>query len=474
MYEATGDGTTSESEVPSTWYQGDRLRDMLLAFKRNWWIPVGLALAIATLSLIVCMFQTPVYRSTATLYVTSGTESDAQSAYQGSLASQQRVSSYAQLVTSENIIDSALASANIGMSKDDVRSAISATTTPGTVLLVISAEDANPERAALLANSVSRAMSSYVTDLERPSAGGPPLAKLTVVSPAIAEAEPISPRTLRNVLLGGIMGFLLGFVVVLVRMRFDTKIRTEGDLLAGAAVPVLAEVPASNDVDAGGVIDFKHGGSAGAEAYRRLRTSLSFTDVDRPARKLLMTSANQGDGKTTTCLNLASSLVEAGFSVVVVDGDLRRPMVAARAGASGAVGLTDVLRGTASLVDAIQSSRLPGLSVIASGPVPPNPSELLGADRAGELFEQLSETFDFVLIDSPPVLPVSDAQVLARWADGVLVVALSNRTRLPEFKTALARLGSARARLLGTVLNGVSIHSGSYRYGVYESASVDT
>lgn len=449
-------------------------RNIFRSIVRSWWIPVCLSLALGAIAIVGSALQTPMYRSSAAAYVTAGVEADSQSAYQGSLASQQRVASYALLATSDSILQSALEGSSLDVSIEDAKASVSAVTTPGTVLLSISAEDADADQAARLANAVASSLSSYVTELERPSSGGAPLAKMTVVTPAVPNESPVAPRTLRNLLMGLFIGLILGSMVAVLRSRFDTKIHNSSDLRQATAFALMAEVPSDDEIDSVGLVDFKSGASMGAEAYRRLRTSLSFANVDEPVKTVLVTSASSGEGKTTTCLNLGASLAEAGHRVVVVDGDLRRPMVGRRLAAQTSVGFTDVLRGRVPLDDVVQSTSWPGMSFVPSGVVPPNPSELLGSARAGEVIDQLSSDFDYVLVDSPPVGPVTDAEVLAQWVDGVIVVVFANRSRIPELSASIDRLRSANASVLGVVLNGARVPERKYKYGLYREASTDS
>jgi capsular exopolysaccharide synthesis family protein len=230
---------------------------------------------------------------------------------------------------------------------------------------------------------------------------------------------------------------------------------------------VLASVPTDSSLEERGVLDFSVGGSPTAEVYRKLRTNLAFVRVDSPVRRLVVTSASQSEGKTTTAINLAAALAESGNHVVLVDADLRRPAVGSRLGANQSIGFTDYLLGRASIDDLIQESGQQNLAVLTSGPLPPNPAELLGSQRAREAVDLLSERYDYVVIDTAPVLPVTDAVVTARWADGVLLVARSGTTRRRDVSDAMAQLSAARVDVLGAVLNYVPARESAYGYGYY-------
>jgi capsular exopolysaccharide synthesis family protein len=445
----------------------DSLRIAVGVLKRGWIVILATTLVGGALALLYSIMQDPTYRSTASLYVTSGGEANAQTAYQGSLASQQRVTSYTRLVDSDAVVLSALEASGIRVSPGDAKAALSASTTPETVLLNITAEDHNAETAAALVNAVARSMTDYVTELETPSGGGAPLAKLTVVSPAAVASTPIAPRTERNTAIGLAVGLLLSIGIVFVRDRYNNKIRDEDEFGTVTDAPVLAAVPSDDLLKRQGLIDFGSGATLAAEAYRKLRTNLSFTSVDNPFRRIIVTSALAAEGKTTTAMNLAAALAETGKRVVLVDADLRRPQVNRRAGRMGDVGFTNYLKGDGSLADLLQPSEVDGLQILASGPQPPNPAELLGSKRAGQAIENLSAMFDFVIIDSPPLLPVTDASVLAQWADGVLLVARANQSRLPDIAASVEQVQAVQAKLIGVVLTDVPTRGGAYKYGYY-------
>jgi capsular exopolysaccharide synthesis family protein len=207
---------------------------------------------------------------------------------------------------------------------------------------------------------------------------------------------------------------------------------------------------------------------AHAESIRRLRTNLMFVDVTTGRHSFVLTSAMPGEGKTTTTINLALAIADAGSRVVLVDGDLRNPSVAKALGLEGGVGLTTALLGRASLAEVIQPWGDTGMSVLPAGQIPPNPSELLGSRPMAELFEKLAADFDFVLIDSPPLVPVIDAVLLQRLTGGLVMVVAAERTRKKDLATALTSLQTVEVAPAGFVLNFVPVSaSDPYRYGTY-------
>ncbi|MFL1597291.1 polysaccharide biosynthesis tyrosine autokinase [Gordonia amicalis] len=445
-----------------------RTRRFGLVARRDWWIAVLTSLLFGVLALGYSTIATPIYKATAVLYVTSSTDSNSQSAYQGSLASQQRVASYAQLVRSDVIVGEAVAANALGISVEEAQTTLSASSAPGTVLLNVSAKSDDPATAAGLANGVAEAMTRYVQTLETPSGGGSPLAKLTVVTPAQPASTPTSPNYIKNVLGGLLVGLVFGLLFVLLRNKFDSKVRSETDIEELLGSPPLAAIPDDTQVSGHRLIDFRMGAGPAAEAYRKLRANLAFVRVDSPPRVIVISSPQEGEGKSTTSANLASALAESGHSVVIVDGDLRRPTVASTFEVTNAVGFTNYLTRELDLENIIQQSKIRGVDVIASGPKPPNPAELLESKRAREAIDELRCTYDYVVIDAPPILPLADPVVLGRAADALLLVVCTNRTRNAESRAAVEELSTAGVELLGVILNRAQVSAASYgKYSYY-------
>ncbi|MEN2512971.1 polysaccharide biosynthesis tyrosine autokinase [Gordonia polyisoprenivorans] len=445
-----------------------RVAPVLDAVRRGWWIVLACGIVVALCGFGYSMLQSPVYRATAAVYVTSGSEASAQTAYQGSLASQQRVASYAELASSDEVIDRAISQGNLGMSRDEVREALQTSAKPDTVMLNISADAGSSEKAAQIANAVADSLSGYVATLESPAAGGQPLAKVTPVTHAESKTQAVSPKPVRDTLLAFLIGIVLGLIVLFVKNRFDRTVTSTADLEDIGSSLIFGSLPFSADLRDTSLVPFNKGASALAEAFRMVRTNLAFANVDDPVRAILITSGGAAEGKTTTAVNLARCLAEAGKTVILVDADLRRPAVATALEINPHVGLTDYLGGEGSIMEFVQPSGTERLSILAAGSVPPNPAELVGSRRAADGIAELRERFDFVIIDSPPVLPVTDAVVMSQWVDCVALVVRSGKTLAPDLRAVTSQFEVAGVALLGFVLNGVrrgtSAYSGGYTY----------
>ena len=446
-------------------------RTFMSVIRRSWWVVACLSLFGALFALGVSFMQTPEYRAVAVLYVTSGNDGNTQSAYQGSLASQERVVSYAKLADSDAVVSAALRSSGLPLSTESAKSEIVATGTTGTAMFSISSTGPDPSNRIALVNAVSEAMVSYVSELERPAGGGEPLAKVTIVSPASVGAGPVTPKFEQNVAMGLACGFLIGIVVLAVRTLIDDRIRTRDDVAKFVSEPVLGEIPEDPGLGADPVGYAQKSGTIAAESLRMLRSNLGFARVDQSLKSLIVSSANSGDGKTTTVLALAAVFAEAGKRVIVVDCDLRVPSVADRLGLIGDVGFTDFVKGVAPVRELIQSDMKSGFDVICSGTIPPNPAELVGSESAGRLISELEREYDYVLVDVPPVLAVADACELGQYVSGALFVAKSGVTTGRALSEALAVLSSAHVGSLGIVLNG-AVTTGS-RYEYYGERKID-
>jgi capsular exopolysaccharide synthesis family protein len=445
------------------------LRDYLRIVRRQWiLIAVVGGIVVATAALIT-LRTTPLYASTSTLFVSTSAGEDAATAYQGGLFSQQRVRSYADLIDGESIAGSVRDSLGLERSVDEVQEAISATVVPDTVLLDLTATDPSPQGAQDLATEVGVRFAELVEELETPPGGGEATIKVTVVDAADLPDEPVSPRPVRNIGLALVLGLLLGFGLAVLREVLDTSVKSSAQLAELGAPPLGLTVYDSASSKQPIIVDGSSHGPQ-SEAFRQIRTNLQFVDVDNPPRAVVVTSSLPGEGKSSTSINLALTLSMAGVRTVLVDADLRRPKIDEYMNLVGAVGLTTVLAGQASLDDVLQPYGDAGLTVLPAGAIPPNPSELLGSRHMGELLAELVARFDLVVLDSPPLLPVTDAAVLSRIAGGAILVTRHGKTTHEQVGRSIEALRSVGARLYGGVLTmapakGPDAYGYGYGYG---------
>lgn len=297
---------------------------------------------------------------------------------------------------------------------------------------------------------------------------------LSVVDPATPPVEPVAPRVLLNAILAAVLGLAVAVGIVAVREYLDDTVKSHEDLAELVDVPVLGAIPLMrNGRDIGASTPratLLHPRSRAAESYRSLRTNVEFAAVDRPVRHLLVTSPGSREGKTVTTTNLGIAFAQAGRDVILVDADLRRPALDRAFGLSNAVGLTTLLRGEADGAAAVaQRTEQEHLRVITTGPLPPNPAELLGSQRMRAIVNDIGAQADLVIYDSPPLEAVADAAIIASYADGVVYVVEAGRARRRAVRLGREALRRAGANVLGAVLNRV-IPSARLEYsGYYDS-----
>lgn len=297
-----------------------------------------------------------------------------------------------------------------------------------------------------------------------------------VIGAAMPPALLVSPKRTRDTALAGIIGLVIGLGIAFLREYADDRIRSEDDLEeALGAVPAIGQIPTVAEWIPGRKAAHPvphllsaqtHDASRAAEAYRSLRTSIQFLGLDHPIRSLVITSPSSNEGKTTTTANLAAVMAQGGQKVVVLACDLRKPQLHEAFDLANDVGFTSVMLGHVDAVEALQA--VPGhdnLWVMASGPIPPNPSELLSSPRAGQLIEALVHGADMVLIDTPPVLPVTDAAVVAARADATLLVVSAGRSTKKQARRAVEILERVDARPAGVIVNRIPDRGASFYYG---------
>lgn len=490
------------------------LRDYVQVLRRRKGI-IALAMVVVTVpSLVISLLQTPRYAGTAQLLLlprTSETLFDPNSGVRSD--PNREVQNEIRIVTSQPV--RAIVRASLGSAPK-----VSATPDGPTDIIRVTATDVDPQRAAALANAYSTAYIEYrrkqavddvlaaseqvqskISDLQRQidaAPGGAPKDSLVqaqalfkqkldqlqvdgalkrggaqMVTPASVPSNPVSPEPVRTGVIALFLGLLLGLGVAFLREFLDDSVKSKDDFERVAPnVPVLGLIPvvgAWRGKETPYLVSLEDPTSPAAEAYRTLRTSIQFIGLEQPMRILQVTSANPQEGKTTTLANLAVALARSGSTVAVVCCDLRRPRVHEFFGLTNDVGFTSVLLGKVGLAGAMQAvPNQARLSLLASGPLPPNPSELLSSRRTVEVFGSLQAEYDIVLVDAPPVLPVTDALVLSGRVDATLLVAVAGATTRKEAGRAVELLRQVDAPLVGAVLNGVdSEGSYGYSYGNY-------
>lgn len=446
---------------------------------RQRWLLILITVLVSTgCAAAAVMTAQPVYRAEAQLFVsTSSADGQPSGLNQGGQFAQQRVKSYADIMNSPGVTSFVIGELGLATTPRALAGKITATAPLDTVLINVDVEDSSPVTAQRIADAVAARFTVVATTLETTAGLGSSPVKVSVVRQADLPSGPVSPHKKLGLALGVLVGLVAGVGVAVLRETLDTTVKDSRVLHEALHLPTLGVISFDRNSVKRPLIVQADPRSGRAEAFRQLRTNLQFLDVDSPPRSLLLTSSLPGEGKSTTACNLAITLTQAGLRVILVEGDLRRPRVAQYLGVEGAVGLTDVLVGRADLEDVLQPWGDGLLQVLTSGPLPPNPSELLGSGQMQAVLRQLEDKADVVLVDAPPLLPVTDAAVLSAITSGAILVVRAGVTRREHAARAIEVLRGIDAVVYGAVLNmaptkGLDAYTYGYGYE-YDHAGGD-
>jgi capsular exopolysaccharide synthesis family protein len=428
-------------------------QQVIAALRQSWVLPLVGLLVGGGVALAVSLGQTPMYTS-STQFLVIATATESTPAGQVLPGNPQRAVAFAELIKGDGVAGRVIDRLGLDMSTGELQREIDATPVADTALVDVTVTDRSARRARDIADAVGTEVSAVVTELETPQDGGASPVKLTVTDRPELASAPTSPDTVRNVATGAVVGLLVGAVLAVARARPDRRVHDGEQAAELAGAPFIGHVIRDAAVAKRHLIE-GIGAALVAENYRQLRNNLQSLDADGPPSVIMVTSAVPSEGKTTTVVNLALVLAVAGRKVAVVDADLRTSKVTDYLGMSGDAGLSNVLGGTADLSEVVQRYDDRAIWVVAAGPTPANPGELLATGEMRSLIDKLRGDYDYVLVDAPPVLSVADASGMARYTDGVLLVVRQGGTQVGELREAAIVLERVRAKTLGVVLNFV-------------------
>lgn len=448
--------------------------DYVRVLTKHWIIVAASALAGLVLAIGVTALMTPQFESTSTLYVSVRTDSSGGSdeLYQGASFAQAAVTSYVDVATTAIVLDEVLAELEHDLTRDDLDEILSVTSPSGSVLINITATHSDPVIAADIADTTGAVLIDVVeNEIEVASESDTGPVQVRSIEPAQIPEDRTSPNAVLNSALGLLLGGATGIAIALLRGLLDTRIHSVADLEEITTTPVVGRIAFDDEISKRPLVVHNDPRSPRAEAFRTLRTNLQFLGAGDGSRVFMVSSAIPGEGKTHVVANLAIVLAESGASVALIEADLRKPRLAQVMGIEGAVGLSDVLINRASLDDVAQPWGAESLLVLPAGQIPPNPSELLGSRAMEELIEEVSGSADYVLIDAPPILPVTDAAVLSAYTSGTLLVTAVSQTKRQDIERAIESLETVEGPPLGVIVNRLPIKSAdvsglmSYKYG---------
>ncbi|MGP5699928.1 polysaccharide biosynthesis tyrosine autokinase [Glutamicibacter arilaitensis] len=463
------------------------LKDYWRVLRAHWIAVVAITLIGGLLGAGWAMVQPKTYAASASGILTTGVNSDIGTATIGENYAKSRIKSYLDIAKSTTVAQHVATELELSNSPDDLLSRISVSNPVDTATMKVTAEAGSAAGARDLAEAWIVAIGAQVSEIENMDTDSKQSSMESIVSfqsldSALLPQSPVFPNNKLATVAGLLGGAIVAIVYALLRNIFDRRVHSTEEVEKVTEASVIGSIPFYKGFEGEQRLLETTGGNdrgekgrdeyAIAEALRELRTNLQFMSIDNPPRKIVVTSALAAEGKSAIVANLANTIAASGQKVVVIDGDLRRPMVAKNFGLVEGVGLTDVLIGRAEIDEVIQTWGSSGnLFILGAGKIPPNPSELLASNTLHSLIDDLAE-HAIVLIDAPPLLPVTDAAILSARTDGALVVTRSNKTTYDELKAAIGNVRKVNGQILGIIINGVSTRglqgdSYSYRYRSY-------
>lgn len=427
------------------------LIDYVRTLARLWPLILLLALQGGLLGFAVARSETPMYRaSSSTLLTTEAVESTSE-LVQGSAYVSNLVDSYVQVATSELVLAPVVEELGLSVAPHTLANSISVSNPLNTLVIDISVTHAEPEEAHRIATAVTEQFAD-ATEIVSPSTADGPAVRMTVLTSPRVPSVPVSPNTRLYILAGVMLGAAAGVGYALLRRLMGTSVTSDEDVETVTDLPVLGKIVEAKGTVPQAVLNRPLGTEA--ESLRALAANLRFLSVDKELRSLIVTSGNPREGKSSVATGLALAMAESSERVLLVDGDLRAPTISQLTNLSNAIGLSDVLVASVTLEEAVQQWGMPGLDVLTSGTIPPNPAQLMGSQAMHTLLEQAVTVYDHVVIDTPPVLMTTDALWLSLHSDGVLVVARRGRTSTRALGKVLAALDSAP--VLGVAISRVT------------------
>jgi capsular exopolysaccharide synthesis family protein len=429
------------------------IHEYLRVLRRSWILIVATTLAGLLVGAAVSLATPPTYVSNTQLFVATPNTGSIQDLQAGDSFGQARVQSYARTAKTAVVLQPAIDSLGLSMTTNELAPNVDASTEVNTVLINIAVSDHSPTQAAALAQTIANSLIAAVEKLEKSNTGASSPVSLSVITPAKVPAQASSPNIRLNLMLGLLVGLTMGVGAGILRSVLDSRVRSVADLRQVTSASLLGGIALDTDAFSKPLITQIDQQSPRAESFRQLRTNLQFANVAGSAKSVLVTSSVPGEGKTTIAANLAIAIAQAGQKVCLVDADLRRPTMSEYFGLDGNAGVTTFLAGNADVSILLQQWGADQLYILPAGQIPPNPSELLGSAAMKDLILRLETSFDTVILDAPPILPVTDAVVLSQHVSGVLVVVNAQLIKQRVLAKTLSALELVGAKILGVVLN---------------------
>lgn len=427
--------------------------DYIRAIGRHWLVIAICTLVGGGMGLSWAGTSPSIYQSNSAVMLTSNAGTTAAELVQGSNFTQNQIASYVLLATSPLVLEDAADRLGDKITAPTLARMVNASSPLNTTVIEIQAVSTSPEVSQKASSAVAESLIEAVDDVAPAGEDGRSTLNVTVIRPATLQTAPIAPNTRLYAIVGAGMGFLLALGYAVFRGLYWRTISRPSDFAAATSAPVLGEVLEARRGSTL-IADIREDlvGPV-AESVRAAAANLRFLGFERPLRSVVVGSASPAEGKTSFATALAYTLAESSLKVLLIDADLRRPTLGDVTQMESAVGLTGVLVGETTLSDAVQTWS--GVDVLTSGSLPPNPAQLIDSKPMARLIEEATTAYDFVILDSAPLLLVADASWLGHMTDGIVLVARENKTHVRQFAKTVAGLDSASVPLLGVVLGRV-------------------
>lgn len=428
------------------------LQELLDNFIKKWWLMACLTLSVAAFSYVVTdKFIAPIYQSDTTLFI-GNEQNDIELGI--SLNDLRRdsglIGDYQSIAKTRLIIDAVLYTLNIEMPLEDFRKGMSIHIVDDSRLFVVSFVSKSPELSASIANELAKQLTFAAYEIVG-------VENIRILDLAIINSEPISPSKIKNTTLGGLIGWVIGMIMTLIIFVRNDTINSKSDVSKLIRAPIIGNIPMFNDKMFNKnnlhIITHIKPNSYVAECYKMLRSNVNYLSVESQNRVIMFTSSTAEEGKTTSVSNLAVSLAKDGKKVLLIDADLRRPKIHILFNLQQYPGLTNIFFKKVNFMRVINKiNAMPNLDILTTGILPPSPDELLGSQIFLEFIKMIKDRYDFILFDSPPVLVVSDAIILSKIVDEVILVAAIKQTKIQSLKNAEVMLKQVDANLVGMIL----------------------
>jgi len=434
-----------------------QLQDYFSTLKRYWALLLVTTLLGGLASYAYSQTVEPTYRSQADIMVVPTRGETPAELAQGANYVSSLAQTYALLAVSPEVLDPVIDELELEVTARQLAKTVEVQVPLDTLVIQIRVTDTDPGRARVVADAIADQLGSTIPRVSPSDRDDQPSVHITTIAAASIPQHPVSPDLRKNGLIGTAVGFVIGVAVALYRRHHISRIDDADEVAAVTDAGVLGELPAAGAKrDLVRALRTSPRGRV-AEAMRQLAANLRFINLGGRRRVLMLTSGSSGEGKTSVSLGLALTLAETGYSVLYLEADLRRPGSAEYTGLETSVGVTDVLVGDTTIEDAAQQWGHPNLSVLASGAVPPNPGKIVASEEFGALISDARSMYSYVIVDSPPILAVSDALWLSASVDGTLLVVRAGKTKAVDLRRSLEALERAEQPVIGITLTGAKI-----------------